>query len=572
MTPDRSDSPVWRRVLVGMVRLLAAAVVAVAASAALAELDIAPIEFGRVLPVVLIGEAIVYILMLGGGAVAGPVMLLTIVLAFALRAGIALGASALSPRVGGDLIAGAKFYYAAYWPSAVAQVLLMAVLLRLIRPLISRRRRRRRRATPRPTQAEEIIDDATREALLAALEESPDAPPVSPTVLEEQQLGDLGELVEADIREELPAQDLALPLDESAPPEEDTLPPGVVDATPEGDTATTAAAATTDEASAEEGPAEPAPDDEPVAAEATAAPLVPGESTDRLEPVVAVGPVGEPEAAGGDQAVEPPLPARDLQEMVAVIADAAGGGADVRVWGASDGRTVIAAVPPGTPAADTAAHADALARTHVSLCAWLGVDATCLQLTGTPLGAFALRSLDESAGVLLLLAGRGAAAAGRLELTMNHTAEAVQGLAPVVSFPSPPALPEMAPLRGHDAPAVRVADAARAVGGHLARGWRGYRTADGRPVLVTTPTGVEGEVLGRIATAAAECVGGFTDALALGRPSWLTVTGGNVLLALGWEHILGEDTLLVAVCEDAGGVGRVRWELSAIAQRVGAGD
>jgi len=39
------------------------------------------------------------------------------------------------------------------------------------------------------------------------------------------------------------------------------------------------------------------------------------------------------------------------------------------------------------------------------------------------------------------------------------------------------------------------------------------------------------------------------------------------VLALGWERIADEDTLLVAVCEDSGGVGRVRWELSAIAQR-----
>ncbi len=559
MTPDRRDPPLWRRLLMGIARVLAAAVVAVAASAALAELEIAPIEFGRALPVVLTGEGIIYVLMLGGGAVAGPVMLLTLVLAFAARAGIAIGASALSPQEGGELIAGAKFYYAAYWPSAVAQVLLMAVLLRLIRPLIARRRRPRR-ATPRPSPADEIIDDTTREALLAALEESPDAPPVSPTVLEEQQLGDLGEQIEVDIEEELPAQELALPLDEPGPPEEGPLPPGVIDATPEAEAATPGEVA--EEPVAAEIAAEPEPASVGGVGQPVAAP--PGESTDHLEPVAEAEDAAE---AASEQDVGPPAPARNLQEMVAVIADAAGGAADVRVWGATDGRTVIAAVPSGTPAAGTAAHADALARTHVSLCAWLGVDATCLQLTGTPLGAFALRALDECAGVLLLLAGRGEAAAGRLELTMNRAAESVQGLAPVAAFASPPALPEMTPLREHRALVKRVADAARAVGGHLAHGWRGYRTADGRPVLVGTPTGIDGEVLGRIATAAADCVASFTDALALDRPSWLTVTGGNTVLALGWEHIAGEDTLLVAVCEDSGGVGRVRWELSAIAQR-----
>ncbi len=572
MAQSRPQSSVWLRVLMGIARVLAAVVVAVAASAALAELDVEPVEFARVLPVVLTGEAILYILMLGGGTVAGPVLVLTLVLAFALRAGVALGASALSPQVGGDLIEGAKFYYASFWPSAAAEVLLTTLLLRLMRPLIARRRGSARRPAARP-RVEEVLDDESRDALLAALEEAPDEPPVSPTVLEEQQIGDLAERAETPADEELAAQELVLPFDEAEadpeaeeaeppaeepPADEPPLPPGVIDATPQP------AAAEGEVAPAE--PTEVAPTPEPPeAAPVATEEASPGEDTERLEPVVAPEQIAE---LGG------PATPRNLQEMVDVIAHAAGGdAADVRVWGTTDGRTVIAAVPSGTPAAATAAHADGLAKAHLSLCAWLGADATCMQLAATPLGAYALRALDEAADTMLLMAGRGRASAGRLELMMARTAEAVQGMAPAPAGREPaPILPEMTPLRADNALAIRVADAARAVGGRLAKGWLGYRQADRGPVLVAVPPGADAESLARIATAAAGGVAGFTDALALGAPEWLILAGGSTLLALAWEQIAGERALLVAVADDSGAVGRIRWELAEIARLAAAKD
>lgn len=573
MMPDRPQASLGLRILKGFARVVAAAVLAVVASAALAGLDVAPLEFQRVLPVVLTGEAILYILMLGGGSVAGPVLLLTVGLTFVLRAGIAVCAALLAPQEGGDLIAGAKFYYASYWPAATAQVLLMTVLLRLLRPLLARRRssrRRRRAATPRP---EDVVDEATREAILAALAQSPDEPPVSPTVLEEQQIGDLAERVEIEDKEKPPPQELALPLDEDEEPEieteeqvetaateEPSLPPGVVDVTAGAPTSAVAADGT--EASQDAAPEVVASTPAPASVEAEEPQPVdaaPGESTDRFEPVSA------PEAE------KPPLvaPPRNLQEMVEVISHAAGGGAaEVRVWGTSDGRTVIAAVPAGTPAASTAAHAEGVVRAHLDLCTWLGVEATCVQITATRLGAYALRALDDAAAVLLLLAGRGPAA-GRLELTMARTGEAVQGMVTVDAPPSPPRAPEMVPLREDTSIAEVIADAARAVGGRLIRGWRGYRREDGNAVLVAAPTGVDTEALGRIAVAAAEDVASFTDALALDGPTLLTLNGGSVLLALGWHRIGERDALLVAVSDDSGGVGRVGWELGEIARRAG---
>ncbi|MFW6155788.1 MAG: hypothetical protein ACOC7J_00600, partial [Armatimonadota bacterium] len=254
MARKQPRSGVGVRILMGVARVLAAVVIAVAASAALADLDVRPIEFSRVLPVVLTGEGIIYILMLGGGTVAAPILLLSVLLSFVVRAGIAVAAGALSPQVTGDLLASAQFYYASYWPAAVAQVLMMAVALRLIRPLIATRTRRRRKSRP---QVADALHDSRREAerqdvLLKALAENTDEPPISPTVLEERQIGDLAEVVESEAEEEAVPEAPALPFDEEKPEEaeteaeaetdaeaepqaadEEALPPGVIDATPE---------------------------------------------------------------------------------------------------------------------------------------------------------------------------------------------------------------------------------------------------------------------------------------------------------------------------------------------------
>ncbi|MGD9498524.1 MAG: hypothetical protein AB7Y46_19680 [Armatimonadota bacterium] len=543
MAPTRAQGRAGRRVLTGLARVVAAVVVALVASAALAELPIQPIEFDRVLPVLVMGEAIAYVLVLGGGVIPGPIMLTAIVLAFVLRAGIALGAAFLSPRAAGDLLAGGRFYYASFWPAAAAQVLLMALLLRLIRPLMAKRRRPTRRVRARRAP-EPPLDDESRKAILAALEQPPDQPPQSPTMLEELQLGDLAELSPPEVEQpQAPAQELVLPFEEA---EEAASAEGI--------------------ASAEE---EPEPAREPEPAQPVAAELAPGEETERLEPVVAGVPVSASERAAAEPVadVRPDEGPPSLQAMVAAIAEVVGEGAEVRVWGTAEGRTVLAAVPAGTPITGTAGRAEALVAAHRELCAWLAADPTSVQLAATCLGACALRALDDGGELMLLLAGQGRAAAGRLELAMARAAGAVQGMVPAATggtgAPRPAA---MAPLRVDRALTARIADAASLVAGRLVR-WAGYRGPDGRAIAACVPPGSEAEPLARIAASAADALAGFADAAALGAPAWLSLSGGGAVLMLAWRQIAGEAALLVAASPHSAAVGRMRWELEQIARR-----
>ncbi|HUS80562.1 MAG TPA: hypothetical protein VM283_04785, partial [Armatimonadota bacterium] len=134
-----------------MLVALATVVLGVFASAALADLELAPIGFQRALPVFILGEALLYLLMLGGGSVAAPVLFAALVSGFIFRAGIAALAHLLSPAPGAaDLYIGWQFYYVRCWPAAIAQVLLVAAGLRLIRPAIATRRRMRRPAGALP--------------------------------------------------------------------------------------------------------------------------------------------------------------------------------------------------------------------------------------------------------------------------------------------------------------------------------------------------------------------------------------------------------------------------------------
>lgn len=608
MTRGRPQPPLRARILMGGARTLAAVVIAVVASVALAGIGLRPIEFGRVLPIALAAEVILYILLLGGGRIAGPVMLATLVLALALRAGIAVAAAALSPQTDGGLLANARFYYASYWPAAVAQILVMLALLSLIRPLIARRRRMRR---PAPTHSvEEIMDDATRDALLTALEEAPDAPPESPTVLEEQQIGDLAEPPPVAATAEPEQQDLALPLDEggaeeptpAAAPEaeeeeEIPLPPGVIDATPE---ALAARAAAEREAAGDVPPSEPTAADRPtaehvsdeaaqvaeapapqekeppaeepavVAAPATApsAPA-PGEDTAPLEPIATSEPA-PPASSAPPEAAAPEVVPQDLRELLTVIARAGGGeDADLRVWAAAHGATILAAVPTGTPAAGTGARADALVRAHAHLCTQVGASERATQLVATPLGGYSLRALDEGAHVLLLLAERGPGAAARLELTSSRVAEAARRLVATVPAAGAPQPAELPPVRVDLTLRARVAAAAQRAGVRLTGEWQAWRRADHRPMLVTTPPGADAEGLARALAALADATEDFTDALALDAPSWLALTDERILCVLAWEPMGEERPLLAAIGADPGSIGRVRWELARLAAAVG---
>jgi hypothetical protein len=576
MASNQPRSRVGVRILMGIARVLAAAVIAVAASAALADLGLKSVEFSRILPVVLTGEGIVYILMLGGGSVAAPILLLALVLSLALRAGIAVGAGALSPQVSGDLVANAQFYYASYWPAAVAQVLVMALMLRLIRPLIATRRRRR---FARPQVSEALQDDRyeeeRREVLLEALGEAPDEPPTSQTVLEEQQIGDLAEAVKRDLSDEEVAQALALPFDEEAPEEaakeseeaggeEAPLPPGVVDATPEA--AATALQAEQDasqteadraaEAEAEE---EQAPVEEPaVAAAGPAAESAPGEDTAPLAPVQAEAP-SEPEERAAPE---------NLQGMVEVISRAAGEGSDVRVWRTPDGRTVLAALPAGTPAAATGGHANALVSAHLEICAWLGEEATCGQISAGPIGAWALQAVDPAGTVLLIMAARGEAAAGRLQIAAERACEAIRGMVEASGAPEPPAQTASAlPLSEEQRSAEAVSAAAQAVGGSFAEGWRAWRGPH-RRIIAAHAAGSGAEDTARKVARLVTPIERFADALALAAPQWTAVSSGQALLAMCRAEHAGEPVVLAALTGSGAAAGRVRWELAEIGRRI----
>lgn len=581
MASNRPRPRMGWRILMGIIRVLAAAVLAVAASAALADLDIKPVEFSRVLPVVLTGEGIIYILMLGGGSVAAPILLLALVLTFALRAGIAVGAGALSPQVSGDLIGSAKFYYASFWPAAVAQVLLMAVTLRLIRPLIATRRRRMRHLSrPEVTEAleDERREEERREVLLEALTEAPDEPPTSPTVLEERQIGDLTEAVERDLSEEEVAEVLALPFDEegaaeeaaaaeaeetASEPEEGAgeeapLPPGVVDATPEALAIAEQAGRSPEEEGAPAPEEEAATEPEPAAAEPVSA-GAPGEDTAPMTPVAPRTPeVGE---------IAPP---ENLQGMIDVIARAAGDGTDVRVWRTSDGRTVLAAVPGGTPAAGTAGHANALVSAHLEVCAWLGVDATCPQIAAGPIGAWALQAIDPAGAVILVMAARGDSAAGRLQLAAGRTAEAIRGMAQAAGEPEPPAEAASAlPISLEEGLAREINEAARTLSGRFAQGWRAWRGPHRRIIAVHASPGADIEQAARRTARLVAPIERFADAVALEAPEWVAVSDGQTLLAMQWAERAGEPVVLSALTGDGAALGRVRWELAEIGRLIG---
>ncbi len=588
MASSRPRQRVGVRILMGLVRVLAAAVIAIAGSAALADLSIDPVDFTRILPVILTGEGILYILMLGGGAVRAPVMLLALVLAFALRAGISVSAGELSPQVSGDLIGSAKFYYAAYWPAAVAQVLLVALTLRLIRPLIATRKRRLRPSTePEVSEAlqEDRHDEERREVLLGALAEDPDEPPVSPTVLEERQIGDLTAAIERELSEAEVVQALELPFDEEAPedaeeaaelpaePEEadapledePPLPPGVIDATPgavrepaDAPEPADETAVTEEAAHVEEEPA--AAELEPVAEEAeTVAAAGPGEDTARFAPVAAQAP----------SEAEELLPASNLQGMVDAIAQAAGDGTDVRVWRTPDDRTVLAAVPAGTPAAGTGGHANTLVSAHLEICAWLGEDATCTQIAAGPIGAWALRAVDPAGGVMLLMASRGEAAAGRLQLAAERAAEAVRGMAEAAGAPEAPVPTASAlPISPEKDVAKAVSEAARSLDGRFTDGWQAWRGPHRRIIAVHAAPGTDLEELARKTARLVAPIERFADAVGLESPEWVAIAAGQTLLAMHWAARGGEPAVLATLTTGGVALGRVRWELGEIARLI----
>lgn len=584
MTSRRPPRNSGRRLLLGLARVLATVAIAVPASAMLAELNLRAFYFPRILPVIATGEGILYVLILGGGQVAGPVLLLTVALAFVFRFGIALAAAALAPQ-SGDLIAGAQYYWASYWPAALVQILLVGLMLRLIKPLIARRRGPRLPTSPErgqpPTDPEpEPQDEERRELLLAALGESPEKPPESITALEEMQIGDLAKMAEIEIEADEEAQELALPFGEGEEEEEEPeafeepaevateadegLPPGVVDATPGArvEQGSEAAAEAVERSVPETAEAESEKQTAAAGVE-TAESEVPAHGIDDTAPLDPVSP--RPDQLPELGRVETP---ENLREMVDVIAGATGAGSDVRVWATPEGRTVIAAVPSGTPAAGTARQAAAVVRARLALGSWLQAEPDELLTVGARLGAWALRGLDPEGAIMLLLAAKGPTSAGRLEMTAGRLAEALAGLVEPGEVGGQGADAAERDLEPDADLAAVIAEAAAGSPGLGA--WECYRDAAGLPVAVSVPPGGDSLRLAEAAVEMARSAEAFTDAIALGSPRWSALASRRARLVAQWATLGDRRLLLVAASNAFSSAGRLRWELQRIARATGA--
>ncbi len=485
-TPDGAD--IRRRrpsPFIAVLVALATVTLGVFCSAALADLDLGTVNFSSALPLILVGEGLIYLLMLGGGSVAAPALFTAWFLGFVFRAGIAVLAQMLSPAPGAsDLYTGARFYYASYWAAAVADVLLVAAGLRLIRPVIARRGRARRprRAPVRRATDEDAL--AQRDEVLAALAESPDAPPRSATTLEELQIGDLAEVADQASHEQVVEHrwDLVLPLLEEADDD-----------------------------------AEPEPEVEP-----EIEPEPPGESIDdtaKLEPVSVEG-------EHVDASVE------SLQGMVDVLASRTGGEGevDIRVWRTADQRTVLAVVPSGSPAANASGAADAMVRGHLRLCASLDAPPTAVQVIEAREGACVLRALDDEAGLLLMAAGLGVDAPDRLQTVVAEVAEALAEVTGAVE-------PGVANGEGDAFDLAADEDLRRAFAdaaglSSLPPDWFAGRAGDDLRVGVAGPEGADVEGPARAAVAGMAAADDFVVTLELGELSHLAVLGSEAMLVV----------------------------------------
>lgn len=541
----RQQAPRRRRrpsVVMVVLWALATVVLATIASAALGDAGLPQVEFERALTVVLLGEALVYIMALGGGGVAGPVLVVTFVLAFVLRGLIALLATELAPPGPlDDLLLAARYYYVSCWHAAAVQILLVALLLRLVRRAL-RRPRRARRPAPRPALVDAEEEQVRRDHLLAALAEAPDAPPLMATMIEEQQIGDLGE-VEGRAAEEGGPE---LRLDRPLPFAEEAVSEAVVAEIAQAEEETAPAPETPEAAEAEE-----------------AGTPSPGEDTQALEPVSA-RPAGEGEGVSTQAEAMPS--AERLQEMVDAVVSRVGGEGErmqIRVWDTAEGQTVLGAMPAELPEAEIEARARGLVRSHLDLCAQLGGRPTDLQMCAAGSGGYALRAVDDAGALALLLASAAEQATGRLELMAEAVFEPLSRLGGLDRAAGPPAARPAASgrLRQDVAVGEQLSAASARLNGRLPTQWEAYRDEQGEVLALAGPAGTDHARvawgLGACATAAAA----FCQALQLGEPSWLALSGRSAGVVACRARLGSEAALVGAVSSPPLGIGEALWEL-----------
>ncbi len=550
---------------------VATLIIATIGSAALGDMGVRVIEFQRALPVVLLGEALVYILALGGGQVPGPTLLVAFVGGFIFRGGIALLATELAPRGQAEsLLAGAQYYYASCWPAVAMQIILVALLLRLSRRALARRRRPRR-AIPQLARATEEGAASRREHLMAALMDSPDAPPVMATIAEEQQIGDLGGLEET-TGQEAPSASVAdrhLPFEagassEAAPqrPDED-----LEEADESG--AEVAEGDTGEETEALE-PLRPAVEEPAHAVEQLA---------DAVEPAAApeqsAQAVPETTGTGAPPAAEPPepqlAPDETLQEMIDTVVSRfeSADSVQMRIWRTADQRTILAALPAGVAAAEIGPQADSLIRAHLHLCAQMGIALTGLQLGAADGGGYAVRALDEGGALLLLLTSTGDLATSRLEMVARAVFNTLHDLATKSHPPDGSVQPPSALALEED---VALSERISEVSMHLTPSapmqWRAHRRGPDEIIAVAGALGAECSLLAEAIAAGADAAEALASALGLGELSWLAMSGPSASLAVCRCDLDGNPALLACVSSPTQGVGQALWNLRRLAELV----
>ena len=180
-----------------------------------------------------------------------------------------------------------------------------------------------------------------------------------------------------------------------------------------------------------------------------------------------------------------------------------------------------------------------------------------------------MQALDADGTVLLVMASRGEAAAGRLEVAIARTADAVRGLAKTTGSAAAPTEADAGiVLSPEDRIGRMVTEAAKAVGGHFGAGWRAWRGRHRRAIAVNVPPGIDIERAGRKVARMAAPVARFADAIALDAPQWLARSANGTTLVLRWADVRGEALVLAAQSPGGVPVGRVRWELDEIARQM----
>ncbi|MCD6361525.1 MAG: hypothetical protein J7M38_11775, partial [Armatimonadetes bacterium] len=219
----------------------------------------------------------------------------------------------------------------------------------------------------------------------------------------------------------------------------------------------------------------------------------------------------------------------------------------VKVWRTAEGATVLAGVPVDAAATAASAQAGGIAQAYRRLRGWLRPSADCLLLAVSPLGACALRSLDEDGGLLLLLAVRGEDAATRLPDAVSAVVaelDNVDDLVPEGPVAAPAELEVR--LEADEALASSLSRAA-GLGTMLPAEWVAWRDAAGGWLATAVPVGTDEPGLAAALAAAMPGVADMTSALGMGGPAYLELSAPDRRLTVCPAMLRGDEGIVAAL-------------------------